>query len=83
MNPEDRDTMLVSALRYAIGRQTYIVHLTCDIIGGSNEEISAKALRTMRNDLQLGLQMLAPDSMERPDLKRLLTRIELEIESRE
>ena len=47
-NIEDMSAMLVSAERYALGRQTYIVQWTCEIITKNLNLITKKEKRYLR-----------------------------------
>ena len=49
---EDISMMLLSAERYALGRQTYIVQWTCEVIGGNTHLITTKDLKVMIRDIE-------------------------------
>ena len=56
VSPDDLWTMLLSTVRYAMGRQTYIVGLTCDMVrryGGSlTFEQTAQIGREIREEVE-------------------------------
>jgi hypothetical protein len=49
---EDISMMLLSAERYALGRQTYIVQWTCEVIGGNTHLLTTKDLKVMIRDIE-------------------------------
>ena len=49
---EDISMMLLSAERYALGRQTYIVRWTCEVIGGNTHLLTTKDLKVMIRDIE-------------------------------
>lgn len=51
-NNEDISMMLVSAERYALGRRTYIVEWTCEIIKKNMHLLSDKDKKIMIRDLE-------------------------------
>ena len=51
-NIEDMSAMLVSAERYALGRQTYIVQWTCEIITQNLNLITKKDKQVMIRDIE-------------------------------
>lgn len=51
-NIEDMSAMLVSAERYALGRQTYIVQWTCEIITKNLNLITKKDKQVMVRDIE-------------------------------
>lgn len=51
-NIEDLSAMLVSAERYALGRQTYIVQWTCEIITKNLHLITEKDKRVIIRDIE-------------------------------
>lgn len=48
----DHEQIMVSALRYALGRRTYIVGLTCDYIHAHMLKLSRKCKLIMINDIE-------------------------------
>lgn len=40
MTPQDRGTILIGAVRYALGRRTYVVSDTCRIVRSALHEVS-------------------------------------------
>ena len=49
---EDISMILLSAERYALGRQTYIVQWTCEVIGGNTHLLTTKDLKVMIRDVE-------------------------------
>lgn len=49
---EDISMMLLSAERYALGRQTYIVQWTCEVIGRNTHLLTTKDLKVMIRDIE-------------------------------
>lgn len=75
----DYENMIISAVRYALGRMTYIVNLTVNYVLKDIEEnkLSKYCLRIMKKDIEsekhLGMEC------DKKDWKRLLDRIEKEL----
>ena len=51
-NIEDISMMLLSAERYALGRQTYIVQWTCEFISNNTYLLTTKDLKVMIRDIE-------------------------------
>lgn len=49
---DDLSAMLVSAVRYALGRQTYIVQWTCEIITKNLDLLTYKDKQVMIRDIE-------------------------------
>ena len=49
MTPEEQ--MLISAVRYALGRQSYITGVTCDFVRSIAPKLSDKCLNIMSKDI--------------------------------
>lgn len=49
---EDISAMLLSAERYALGRYTYIVQWTCEVISGNTHLLITKDLKVMIRDIE-------------------------------
>lgn len=75
----DYEQMIISAVRYALGRMTYIVKLTVDyaLKDIENNKLSKKCLVVMKQDIEdekdLGMEC------DKKDWQRLLDRIEKEL----
>ena len=75
----DYEHMIISAVRYALGRMTYIVKLTVDyaLKDIENNKLSKKCLVVMKQDIEdekdLGMEC------DKKDWQRLLDRIEKEL----
>ena len=51
-NAEDLSEMLVTCVRYALGRRTYIVDWTCEFIGNNLDLLSEKNRQVMIRDIK-------------------------------
>ena len=75
----DYEHMIVSAVRYALGRMTYIVSLTVNYVLKDTEEnkLSRNCLSVIKKDIEsekdLGMEC------DKKDWQRLLERIEKEL----
>lgn len=49
---EDMSAMLLSAERYALGRQTYMVQWTCEFIAKNTQLLTTKNLKVMIRDIE-------------------------------
>lgn len=49
---EDISMVLLSAERYALGRKTYIVKWTCEVIAGNTHLLTTKDLKVMIRDIE-------------------------------
>ena len=83
----DYEQMIISAVRYALGRLTYIVNITVEYVLKDIEEskLSSKCLQLIRRDI---VEELSPDKLRVDpiftadiieDWQRLLDRIEKEL----
>jgi len=59
LTPAMVDTLLVSAVRYALGRQSYIVGVTCDMVRAANPNADVRAIirRDIDNCRDYGMEM--------------------------
>ena len=69
----DYEHMLISALRYALGRRTYIVELTCKYIESQMPILSDRCKDVMIKDIES--QKNYGDECDREDLMRLLEKL--------
>lgn len=51
-NPEDMSMILVTAERYALGRRTYIVAWTCEVIKNNIDLLTEKDIQVMIRDIE-------------------------------
>lgn len=51
-NSEDMSMILVSAARYALGRRTYIVDWTCEVIKNNINLLTKKDIQVMIRDIE-------------------------------
>lgn len=51
-NPEDMSMILVTAERYALGRRTYIVAWTCEVIKNNMDLLTEKDIQVMIRDIE-------------------------------
>lgn len=90
--PLDAETeqMLISAVRYALGRRTYIVSVTVDYIAGILHDISTDALCILYEDLKRAFALYERsggsvglgDDCDAEDWKRLRAAVKAEIINR-
>ena len=69
----DYEHMLISALRYALGRRTYIVELTCKYIESQMPILSDRCKDVMIKDIES--QKKYGDECDREDWMRLLEKL--------
>ena len=69
----DYEHMLISALRYALGRRTYIVELTCKYIESQMPILSERCKDVMIKDIES--QKNYGDECDREDWMRLLEKL--------
>ena len=55
MTPEEQ--MLISAVRYALGRQSYIVDDTCRFVASVKDKLSQNCIRIIVRDIEEDLEM--------------------------
>lgn len=55
MTPEEQ--MLISAVRYALGRSTYIVGVTCDFVASVKNKLSKCCVAILIHDINGELEM--------------------------
>lgn len=75
---EDISMMLVSAERYALGRRTYIVEWTCEIIKKNMHLLSDKDKKVMIRDLENPISY--GDEFDKQEWMLLLKKLRREIE---
>lgn len=75
---EDISMMLVSAERYALGRRTYIVGWTCEIIKKNMHLLSDKDKKVMIRDLENPISY--GDEFDKQEWMLLLKKLRREIE---
>lgn len=51
------ELMLISAVRYALGRQSYIVGATCEYVASIVDKLSADCLRILIRDISAEIEM--------------------------
>ena len=82
---QDFEQMLISALRYALGRNSYIVKMTAEYISKFIPDLSNQPLLVMGRDLN---ELHQPDScwgfsvMDIQTWSELLRKIEVELDKR-
>jgi hypothetical protein len=69
-NQADLSMLLVSAERYALGRRTYIVSWTCDVIKNNLKLLTEKDKKVMIRDIESAVNY--GDSCDERDWKELL-----------
>lgn len=55
LTPEEQ--MLISAVRYALGRSTYIVGMTCDFVASVKKKLSKCCVAILIHDINSELEM--------------------------
>ena len=60
----DLKDMIISALRYAIGRKTYIVNQTCEFIRKHPELIDKRVKQVMLEDLKSTIDFYMMDDID-------------------
>lgn len=55
MKPEEQ--MLISAVRYALGRQSYIVGVTCDFVASVKDKLSQNCINIIIRDIEEEIEM--------------------------
>jgi len=76
---EDISMILVSAERYALGRMTYIVGWTCEIIKKNMHLLSEKDKKVMIRDIETAISY--GDECDKQEWMILLQRLRKEIEN--
>ena len=71
----DYEHMLISALRYALGRRTYIVELTCEYIENELPKLSDQCKAIMIEDIERHRLFGYGDECDREDWMQLLKRL--------
>lgn len=75
MRSEDLGLLLVSAVRYALGRQTYIVAETCRIVRQEWSAAPGASIETIRRDIRNALELSALSGIDEPEWRTLLSDI--------
>lgn len=78
---EDFGAILTCAVRYALGRRTYIVSLVVDFIKPLLPELSKKTLTVMERDIETAGNY-GDESVDKPVWMDLLTRVKSELKKR-
>lgn len=78
---EDMSMILVSAERYALGRRTYIVDWTCEIIDKNMHLLSEKDKKVMIRDIEQAYSY--GDECDKQDWMKLLEKLRRESEKYE
>ena len=75
---EDISAMLVSSVRYALGRSTYIVNWTCEFISSNLHLITVKDRQVMIRDIKDQEKFGYGDDCDKTDWLNLLKILEKE-----
>lgn len=75
-NQEDISAMLVSAVRYALGRRTYIVNWTCGFIADNLQLLTIKDKLVMIKDIKQQEDYGYGDECDKKDWLKLLKILE-------
>lgn len=71
----DYERMMVSALRYALGRRTYIVKMTCNYIAAEIPKLSDHCKAVMIKDIEEQERFGYGDPCDKADWMRLLEQL--------
>jgi hypothetical protein len=75
-NNGDLSAMLVSAVRYALGRQTYIVNWTCEFIGNNKHLLRDSDRKVIIRDIKEQEEYGYGDRCDKEDWMKLLKILE-------
>ena len=79
---DDFESILICAIRYAIGRRTYMPHIVCDFIQPLVPILSNKVLHVMSHDIAERGNDLGDPNIDAPKWIRLKNAILIEMERR-
>jgi hypothetical protein len=79
---EDFGTIVNCAVRYALGRRTYIVSTVSDFITPLFPYLSSKTLWNIQKDIK-GAYSLGDDDIDKPVWIRMLYNVQAELDKRE
>lgn len=77
---EDISAMLVSAVRYALGRRTYIVQWTCEFITNNLDLLLEKDKKVMLRDIYQQKDYGYGDNCDEVEWKKLMRVLEKNLE---
>ena len=75
---KDEELMLISAVRYALGRRTYIVSTTCNFVKSVQKKLSDNCINIIIRDIEETMDMyhrsghLCGDACDERDWEKLL-----------
>lgn len=49
---EDEEMMLISAVRYALGRMSYVVGITCNFVANNRKKLSKQCINIIIRDIE-------------------------------
>lgn len=78
---EDFEAIIVSSVRYSLGRRTYIVSLTCSYVNNLIPFLSDRTLYVMSRDIR-NAPSLGDEYIDKPEWELLLTNITKELGKR-
>lgn len=79
---EDFELILNCAIRYALGRRTYIVKTVIDYTKPFLPRLSNRTLKCIKTDIETS-DSLGNENIDKPEWLKLLHRIEIELSERE
>ena len=82
-NKDDLSAMLVSSVRYALGRRTYIVNWTCEFIENNLDLITLSNKKVMIRDIEYQKNYGYGDKCDENDWLRLLNILKKNVEESE
>ena len=79
-NIDDISAMLVSAVRYALGRRTYIVNWSCEFITKNLHLLTEQNIKVMIRDIERQAEYGYGDKCDEEDWARLLVLLKGKVE---
>lgn len=83
IDPRDRDfgAVITCAIRYCLGRETYMPHLVMDYVRPLLPELDNRTLAVMVNDIE-GAPSLGHSNIDEPAWNKFLGEIQAELQCR-
>lgn len=81
-NRSDIENLCISAVRYSLGRSTYITDDTCRIVSKHIQNMQTTVLSVLYKDIEKYLTARVPSSLDVPYWKTLGDRLRAELEKR-
>lgn len=83
IDPRDRDfgAVITCAIRYCLGRETYMPHLVMDYVRPLLSELDNRTLVVMANDIE-GAPFLGHSNIDEPAWNKFLGQVQAELQQR-